>query len=41
MKWFKHHSDASRGETLQKIFNKYGLEGEARFWRLVELLSFR
>lgn len=41
MKWFKHYSDASKGETLEKIFRKYGLEGEARYWRLVELLAYR
>lgn len=41
MKWFKHYSDASKGETLEKIFRKYGLEGEARYWRLIELLAYR
>lgn len=41
MKWFKHYSDASRGETLEKIFIKFGLEGEARYWRLVELMAYR
>ena len=39
MKWFKHYSNATDGETLQNLFRKYGLEGEARYWRLVQLLA--
>ena len=41
MKWFKHYSNAHRDRTLMAIFKKYGLEGEARFWRLVELMAER
>ena len=39
MKWFKHHSNSHRDSTLKGIFRKYGLEGEARFWRLIELMA--
>lgn len=39
MKWFKHMSNARKDKVLRGIFREFGLEGEARFWRLVELLS--
>ena len=32
-------SNSHRDKTLKGIFRKYGLEGEARFWRLVELMA--
>ena len=41
MKWFKHHSNSHRDKTLRGVFRKYGLEGEARFWRLIELMAER
>lgn len=39
MKWFKHMVDAHKDPTLRAIFKKYGLEGEARFWRLVSIIA--
>jgi len=39
MKWFKHLSDARKGTTLQNIYREFGLEGEARFWRFIEICS--
>lgn len=39
MKWFKHYTDASRSEKLATLREKTGLEGYARYWLLVELLS--
>jgi len=39
MKWFKHYTDAHEGQTLQRLYRKFGLEGEARYWRLVEFLA--
>ena len=39
MKWFKHAVDAHNGRTIQKILKKYGLEGEARYWRLIAICS--
>lgn len=39
MKWFKHYTDASEGKTLQSLNRKYGLIGEARYWRLIQLLA--
>lgn len=41
MKWFKHYSDASRGDLLSKINREFGLQGEARWWRLIELMAER
>lgn len=39
MKWFKHEVDAHEGKILAHLYRKYGLEGEARYWRLVGLLA--
>ena len=39
MKWFKHAVDAHDGRTIQKIIKKFGLEGEARYWRLIAICS--
>lgn len=39
MKWFKHYTDATEGKTLQNLYRKFGLEGEARYWRLIQLLA--
>ena len=39
MKWFKHYTNASRSEKLNALRDKYGLEGYARYWLLVELLA--
>lgn len=39
MKWFQHKTDSHRGLTLRTIYKKYGLEGEARFWRLLEMCA--
>lgn len=39
MKWFKHMVDAHKDPGLRAVFKKYGLEGEARFWRLVSIIA--
>jgi hypothetical protein len=39
MKWFKHYADASRSSKLNMLRDKFGLEGYARYWLLVELLA--
>lgn len=39
MKWFKHNTDASRSLKLNQLIEKFGLEGYARYWLLIELLS--
>jgi len=39
MKWFKHMTECRNGSTMQKIFAEFGLEGEARFWRFLELCA--
>lgn len=39
MKWFKHYTNASLSHKLNLLRDKYGLEGYARYWLLVELLA--
>jgi hypothetical protein len=39
VKWFKHYSDASTSQKLNVLMDKYGLEGYARYWLLIELLA--
>jgi len=39
MRWFKHFSDARNSEFLKLLKRKYGLEGLARYWLLVEAVS--
>jgi len=39
LKWFKHYCNASESEKLNQLMDKYGLEGLARYWLLVELLA--
>lgn len=39
MKWFKHNVDADEGKIVIHVIRKYGLEGEARYWRLVGILA--
>lgn len=36
MKWFKHKTDASSGDTLIKIEREFGLEGYARWFKILE-----
>ncbi len=37
--WFKHMASASDGETLSLIEEKFGLEGYARFFKLLEVVA--
>lgn len=39
MKWFKHFSDASDDEFLAGIEEEFGLEGYARWWKLLEKIA--
>ena len=39
MKWFKHYSDCKNSEHLMALEAKHGLEGYARYWKLLEFLS--
>lgn len=39
MKWFKHMSDASDDEFLQRVEDLFGLEGYARWWKLLEVIA--
>lgn len=39
MKWFKHYSDASSDEFLSELEDLFGLEGYARWWKLLEAVA--
>ena len=39
MKWFKHMSDASHDEAISQMEAKYGLEGYARWWKILEKIA--
>jgi hypothetical protein len=39
MKWFKHYSDASDDEFIAKLESQFGLEGYARWWKILEIIS--
>lgn len=38
MQWFKHYSNASESIKLQKIIDRFGMEGYGRYWLFLELL---
>jgi len=39
MKWFKHFTDASDDEFIAELENRFGLEGYARWWKLLEVVG--
>jgi hypothetical protein len=39
MKWFRHYSDASNDEFIAWIEAEFGLEGYARWWKLLEAIA--
>ena len=39
MKWFKHLSDASDNDFIEEIELNFGLEGYARWWKLLEIIA--
>lgn len=39
MQWFKHYSNVSESNILNKIEAEFGLEGYARYFKLLELLA--
>ena len=39
MKWFKHKSDASDDEFLSGLEANFGLEGYARWWKMLEVIA--
>lgn len=39
MKWFKHYHNSSTSNELNEIIDDLGLEGYARYWLLLELLT--
>ena len=39
MRYFKHMSDASDDDFLVELENRFGLEGYARWWKLLEAIA--
>jgi hypothetical protein len=39
MKWFKHFTDASQDEIIVILEHHFGLEGYARWWKLLEIVG--
>lgn len=39
MRWFKHMTDASDDEFLVQLESEFGLEGYARWWKLLEAVA--
>ncbi len=39
MRWFKHYTDASDDEFIAGLEEKFGLEGYARWWKLLETVG--
>lgn len=39
MRWFKHFSDASDDSFIEGLEEKFGLEGYARWWKLLEIIA--
>lgn len=39
MLWFKHFSDASDDDFLEELECEFGLEGYARWWKLLEVIA--
>jgi len=39
MKWFKHYSIASDDEFIARLEAEFGLEGYARWWKLLEVIA--
>lgn len=39
MRWFKHYADASDDEFIAIIEDRFGLEGYARWWKLLEVIA--
>ena len=39
MKWFKHYSNSHKNLKFQRLINKFGWQGYAFWWVLVELIA--
>lgn len=39
MKWFKHMANASNDDFIEWIEQEYGLEGYARWWKILETIA--
>jgi len=39
VKWFKHFTDASDDEFIAELEDRFGLEGYARYWKLLEVVG--
>ncbi len=41
LKWFKHYSDASEDDFIENLEEIFGLEGYARWWKLLEKIAIK
>lgn len=41
MRWFKHYSDASEDDFIENLEDIFGLEGYARWWKLLEKIAIK
>ena len=39
MRWFKHYTDASDDEFIAGLEDRFGLDGYARWWKLLEIVG--
>lgn len=39
MRWFKHYADASDDSFVEGLEDKFGLEGYARWWKMLEIIA--
>ena len=39
MKWFKHYANASDDDFIEWLEGEYGLEGYARWWKILETIA--
>lgn len=39
MRWFKHYIETSRDPFICRLIGQFGLEGYARYWRIIETIT--
>ena len=39
MKWFKHYTDASNNDAINRLEQEFGYEGYGVYWKIVELCA--
>ena len=39
MKWFKHYTDASNNDAINRLEQEFGYEGYGVYWKITELCA--